>query len=61
MRATMPPWVALGLTAYEWNHQGQPQPKTEERTEEEKPDLAVDELHALGEGELVEEVAVGTA
>jgi Helix-turn-helix domain len=32
-----PPWVALGMTVYEWNQQGQPQPETEERSEEKKP------------------------
>jgi Helix-turn-helix domain len=32
-----PPWVALGMSVYEWNQQGQPQPETEERGEETKP------------------------
>jgi DNA-binding MarR family transcriptional regulator len=32
-----PPWVALGMTVYEWNQRGQPQPETEERSEETKP------------------------
>jgi hypothetical protein len=31
-----PPWVALGMTVYEWNQRGQPQPETEERSEETK-------------------------
>jgi Helix-turn-helix domain len=32
-----PPWVALGMSVYEWNQRGQPQPETEERSEEKKP------------------------
>lgn len=32
-----PPWVALGMSVYEWNQQGQPRPETKERSEEKMP------------------------